>query len=600
MTAYMNTPQQNTWGTKYVGWGGLNVEDLEYKITPTQSPDLLNVRIKNGTFGKRRGQEWYSDELEAIYSMFVFKEVLYIHAGTHFYKQIGIVNDLATFETIGSVSAQKGQFFAFNNHLYYLNGIDYKTLSDTEFVDVEPYIPNVIINRSANKEDGTLTNNYNRLGSGFKNSFHGDGNEYKFILTAKNLDSTAVTATVDGVDKVENTDFTVDRTNGIVTFKSAPPDGTNNVVITAYKTDQEYIDSIKNCKFAIAYGGENNSRIFVGGSGANYYFSDVLDPTYFPEQNFSPVGNNSGDITGFGEQYDVLVVFTDRETYGVEYQTKEDGTAYFTQVLINGTVGCDCPYTIQMIQNRLTWLTTYKGVCTMVSTTIEDERNIIPISRNINPKLLNESNLKKAISIDYDENYMLCVNGNAYSWNYGVAPYSYTGNTVEDARALAWFLYDNIQSNCFAETDTEFLYARGNRIVKFIELLSDFGEAIKAHYQTPAIDFDRIDYLKTISKMFVSVRGDIASRIYVTYMYDNKDKEEEKPLILGGELWSDFSPDTFSIEGNARFAQTFMRKCKIKKVRNFSVMFYNENDNQDMNISEVELYYTYAKVDKGG
>ena len=192
-------------------------------------------------------------------------------------------------------------------------------------------------------------------------------------------------------------------TKGIVTFKTAPADGTNNVVITAYKTDQEYIDSIKKCKFAISYGGANNSRIFIGGNGANYYFSDVLDPTYFPEQNYSPVGNNSGDITGFGEQYDVLVVFTNRETYGVEYQVKDDGTGYFTQVLINGRVGCDCPNTIQLIQNRLTWLTTYDGVCTMVSTSIEDERNIMPISRNVNPKLLKEANLKQAVSIDYDE-----------------------------------------------------------------------------------------------------------------------------------------------------------------------------------------------------
>ena len=596
----MSTPQQNTWGTKYCGWGGINLEDLDYKITPTQSPDLLNVRIKNGTFGKRRGQEWYSNELENIYSMFMFKEVLYVHAGTHFYKQTGVENELATFEQIGTVSAQKGQFFAFNNHLYYLNGIDYMTLTDDGFTDVVPYIPNIIINRAAGKEDGTLTNNYNRLGSGFKNSFHGDGTETKFILTTKGLDSTKVTATVDGVDKVETTDFTVDRDKGIVTFKTAPADGTNNVVITAYKTDQEYIDTIKKCKFAITYGGENNSRIFIGGSGANYYFSDVLDPTYFPEQNYSPVGNNSGDITGFGEQYDVLVVFTNRETYGVEYQTRDDGTAYFTQVLINGRVGCDCPGTIQLIQNRLTWLTTYDGVCTMVSTSIEDERNIMPISRNVNPKLLKEANLKQAVSIDYDENYMLCVNGNAYSWNYGVSPYSHTGNTVEDARNLAWFLYDNINASSFVETDTEFLYARDNRIVKFIEVLSDFGNAINAYYQTPALDFDRIDYLKTISKMFVSIRGDVASRIYITYMYDDNDKEEEHPLMLAGQLWSALSMDTFSIEGNTRFAQTFMRKCKIKKVRNFSVRFYNNEDNQDMNISEVMLYYTYAKRDKGG
>ena len=371
-------------------------------------------------------------------------------------------------------------------------------------------------------------------------------------------------------------------------------------MITAYKTEQNYIDTIKHCKFAKSYGGENNSRMFLCGSGAYYYYSDVLDCTYFPEQNYSPVGNNSGDITGFGEQFDVLVVFTDHETYGVEYHTDKEGVGYFTQININGTIGCDCPNTIQLVQNKLTWCTTYGGAYTMVSTAIEDERNIMPISRNINPKLLKEPNLKDSVSIDVDENYMISVNGHVYSWNYGVSPYSYSGNSVEDSKRLAWFYYENIPANCFIKVGEETYYARHNRLVHFEDNLTDFGEPIKAHYETPALNFDRIDYLKTVSKMFVSVRGDRASRIYCTYKYDNTDKEEIEPLVLGDELWTNFSPDNFSIEGSARYAQTFRRKCKLKKFRFLSIYFQNIYDNQDMNISELALYYRYAKIDKGG
>ena len=69
------------------------------------------------------------------------------------------------------------------------------------------------------------------------------------------LDATTVTVTVNGVAKVEGVDFTVNRTTGVVTFSVAPASGTNNVIITAYKTDQADIDSILNCLSVQAFGG---------------------------------------------------------------------------------------------------------------------------------------------------------------------------------------------------------------------------------------------------------------------------------------------------------------------------------------------------------
>lgn len=595
----MQQVQPNVFKTENPGWGGLNVEDLEFKMGATQSPDMLNLRVRNGMLGKRLGQQWYSAELGTIYAMFRFHEMLYIHAGAYFYKQTDYNGELYTFTQIGSCSEQKGQFFAFNNHLYYINGIDYKVFDDT-FKDVEPYVPNIVINRIPSGESGDLADNYNRLGSGFKNTFSADGESKEYVLTDKDLDDTEVIVVVDGVTKTLTTDYTVDRTTGKVTFVTAPSKGTNNVEITAYKTEQEYIDSIRKCKFAISYGGENNSRIFIGGSGANYYFSGVLDPTYFPENNYSPVGNNSGDITGFGEQYDTLIVFTERETYAVEYYTDDDGLGRFTQTLVNAKVGCDCPNTIQLVQNRLVWLTTYGGVYTMVSTAIEDERNIMPISRNINKKLLREPNLKQSVSVDFQENYMVCVNDHVYTWNYGITPYSFSGNVQQDAYVLAWFYYNNINANCFVGIDDKLLYGRENRIVEFTEDRKDFDYPIESYYYTPAYDFDSIDYLKTAQKMFVSVRGDVSTRLDMTYYYDSSVKEEDEPIIMPARLWSDFSLINFSLEGAVKYAKTYMKKIKIKKFRNLSIKFYNNHLDMDMNLAELAIYYTYAKLDKGG
>jgi hypothetical protein len=83
----------------------------------------------------------------------------------------------------------------------------------------------------------------------YVNGFSGNGTTTTFNLSAPNLDATAVTAKVDGVDKVETTDFTVNRTTGSITFITAPATGTQNIVVTFYKTDQPYYITSKMSTF---------------------------------------------------------------------------------------------------------------------------------------------------------------------------------------------------------------------------------------------------------------------------------------------------------------------------------------------------------------
>ena len=195
------------------------------------------------------------------------------------------------------------------------------------------------------------------------------------------MDAAVFTVTVNGVEKTLTTHYTEDHANGKVIFTEAgkPPAGQNNVEIKAYKTDAESIAKIMGCKYMIAYGGENNSRLFMGGNGTGkYYYSDALDHTYFPEQNYNIAGSDSSEITGFGEQYNILAVFNEEATFGVTYSFV-NGKVSFPQTTINPDIGCDCPGTIELVNNRLTWLNSKKGPVLMVSTANEDERNILPI-----------------------------------------------------------------------------------------------------------------------------------------------------------------------------------------------------------------------------
>jgi hypothetical protein len=71
---------------------------------------------------------------------------------------------------------------------------------------------------------------------------------------------------INNVAYTEGSGLTVDRGNGRITFSSAPSTGTNNVIITAGKTVSGFPEKIKNCTFSIAFGGSNDTRMFLSGN----------------------------------------------------------------------------------------------------------------------------------------------------------------------------------------------------------------------------------------------------------------------------------------------------------------------------------------------
>ena len=56
------------------GIGGLNLKDLEYEQDPNQTPYMLNMMYRNGSFGKRYGQKFFFDTeiSETIHDTFYF------------------------------------------------------------------------------------------------------------------------------------------------------------------------------------------------------------------------------------------------------------------------------------------------------------------------------------------------------------------------------------------------------------------------------------------------------------------------------------------------------------------------------------------------
>ena len=610
------------------GSGGLNIQDLDYLLPVKQSPNMM---YKNGVFGKRYGQQHFARVLpNAVLAMIFYKGDLIVQGTDKIFK-ISPPNTEAT--QILTVTNKRVTFFIFNRILYMLSVDGYWQYDGTTAKAVEPYIPDIMIVCNPDGTGGELTDyNYNMIGAGFRVGFNGDGTSTVYHLPkqkdesgndlsldpfdpnepvgAGNMPVKVIIGTTEYVEGTA-TNFTVDRTNYTVTFTSAPPSGTDNVFITAYVTNTGYINKIYKCKYAVSYGGNNNSHLFLAGGGdSKYYYSDAFDASYFPEMNYAAVGATEDDITGFGLQYNVLIIFKPREIFSVNYAFSTDTTGRETMLLasqpVNNEIGCDMPYTIQYIDNRLTWGNTIHGICTLCSTNIIDERNVRAISRNINggdrePGLLSEANLQNALSADYDGKYMVFVNGNAYVWDYRNAPFSESlkQSIDESAKATAWYKWSKVGDNTITAlaVSEKFYYGIGSHINIFTDDLNDFGtRAITAYYQTPLFDFQAFESLKTIKKAFFEVRGDTAAKIRITYITDDNPMGEVDPedIEIPGILWENFSWNSFGWSIMS-YAKTFARKCSVKKVLLFGVLLENNEFNRDLTVSGIKLKYTIVK-----
>ena len=577
------------------GSGGINLKDLEFELNPNQSPSMLNMIYRNGHLCKRYGQKVYQTLNKRINEIGYFGGNVYLANGDGIYK--GDLNDGKLFELSNEdTNLIRTPFFCFNRKIYYYDGTFNCHSIDggnAEWETEKTYIPDICINR---KPDGTyhdLIEEYNLLGSAFKNTFHGDGTSTVYHLTDKNLDNIKpIVEVINGTVP----EYTFDITKGTVTFSTAPEKGTNNVVITAYKTvlEERFFPD-----YFISYGGNNNSRMFYGGCGnGKIYYSDVLDATYVPASNWFQVGNDEEDVTGFGEQYDTLMVFKPREIFAIEYYIDSNNVGAFQMKLVNSEIGCDAPKSIQLINNQLVWLSSTNGVCTLVSTAIEDERNVRIISRNIEGYngLILESKLKEAVSVDYDNKYMLAVNGKVFVWDYLMTPYTNTGKLDNDAKRLAWFIFDNMNVEIFIKTNNNLFYASENKIIKMVEALNDFGEPINAYYKTPFLQFGAVPYLKTVKNIYVQTLADNAVQIDMTYFTEESPlgEKEAEPIRIYDKIWHSFKWNTFGWQFT-NIANTFRRKCSLKKIQMCSVLFENNEADKDMGISHISFQYMIVK-----
>ena len=590
--------------------GGLNIRDLDYRLKNDESPEMMNLMWRNGVLNGRDGQVWVSDtEIGTAHTMYerLFHGNLFAHIDDKLY-QMNPFEDIAWTEVLSGVPEIRGTFFQYDSRLYYKTKgayvqIDYDSIAGTfSAANVDGYVPVIVINASPSNGSGTLYQPENRIQSKKLVKYNAEENVTLYRLPVSPVDA-VTSVVVDGEKLTEGTDYTVDLVSGAVTFTTAPPvtnPKTNNTVwITYAKANTDAYNSIMDCRYAATYGGTGALCVVFGGCEAqpNAYFWNVnniaMDASYFPFSQYQLAGSSDDMITGFGKQQSYLVIFKHSSVGRTIMKTETvDGrlTVDLPYVPINDKIGCDLPWTIQLIDNNLVWCNTEQGVHTLKDSSSAYENNIECISSKVNGSkeklaLLNDVRSGGVVaSADDTRRYWLCVNGHVWLWDYENTEY----------RNPSWYYFTNIRGVAFAsELDDLWHIDAGGRVTHFERTaFADYGEGIHKRYRFATQFFGGYDRLKNVNSVIITLRSDTNSETELMYITDY---EKRKDLTnLSTRVWRlvprNLAQRSLSAIG---FGAAFRRRPLCRRVRHFTMRLDNNGVGEDLAIVSAQVFYNY-------
>jgi len=652
------TISDNVYGTRYPAPtqrvlnfsmlnGGLNLWELDYRLDANQSPDCVNVYWDDGCLSSRKGQNYYFNEISELNFVDCYNRlwqgVYIVHKGTNLYKIVPPVAPATTptqTSIFSGLTTNKGAgFFVFGDKLYYLGGGKYiQITTGLVATEVVPYIPVVVINRTPAGTGGDLYQPENRIARGKEIWFTSDGTSANYSLPYSDLDDDTVgvkvftynssTEVYEWIDYTEVPDvsqatgnvFGVDRTDGIVTFKTAPaqsdPQVLNNVKIVCYQKAEEgseqkkAIDNIMKCTTGIVFGATNDLAIVLGGTPdqPNAYFwsgndSTGLNPGYFPYDYYNLASGDANQyITGFGKQQNMLIIFLERAIGKSSFGSQTiDGRDYLTLPYypVNDSIGCDIKGSIQLVQNNLVFANSYGGVYVLADTSAANENNVIRISRNINGDDTRNGLLadlvqsdKNVASWDDQQRYWLVVNGHAYLWDYTIKSY----NSAEGK--LSWFYFTNINAKAPVQRHDDICYFdAGGSIVEFVTEFADFGQIIPRKYAFSAQSFGTYEVLKDVLKIIFTVRSDTDSAMTITYKTDHETRTDLTPIRAWGYRITPRNLSHRSLRPII-FNLSAVRVPRCYHIRHFQMILTNNTIYSDMSLVNAQVIYRYSREDR--
>ena len=523
-----------------------------------------------------------------------------IHSGTVLYEWSNFPSE-PTSETLKQLYAdmnnKRSKYNKLDSKLYINDGKNYLVYDGTILKKVkdEAFVPRTTISRTAgNMGGGETLQDVNLLQPKRINSFVGDGTSKIFYLDAQNIDSTTVTVTVDNKKQTENSNFTVDRVNGKVTFNTAPSkpnlSGEDNVFITFSKTISGYEDRINKCTKALLF---DNRMFFTGNPDfPNAVFhSELNNPAYISDLSYYEDGSSDSSITGMTVGNNVLWIFKnlDQNNANVFYHEPtldlEHGKIYPTK---QGNVSVGCYVDSTNFQDDIVYLSRY-GLEGISTEKIDSKQAIAHRSFMVDVKMTNENNYKDAMMTEYQGYLLILVNGKIYLAD------SRQKYANLDSFGYEWFYWDftDINPILLKEYNDKLYIGTDNGSIFILEGTNDNGKTIISYWTTPMDNFGYNNQLKTTNK-----RGGLAKIKTIPNglikIARRTDKSSEYKYTTRK------SANGFSFESldfrNFSFITTdksyVLYKIKEKKLNELSLKFYSDEKDKPFGIfsSTIEAF----------
>lgn len=584
----------------YTDFKGVDFLNEPSLVAVTRSPDALNVwKNYRDTEGscietrpglKKIGQ--IGNKINGIYVYSSFKAI--VHSGSNLYEwnnfptkpddeHLKILYDDMNVQT-------KASFNKISNKLYINDGKTYLVYNGEDVkkvVDDEPFIPTTTISRKAgNIGGGEVLQDVNILTPKRKNTFLGDGTSKDFYLDAQNIDSTEVEAIVNDVELKEDTDFTVDRIKGKVTFNEIPSEpnlsGYDNVVIIFSKTVEGYSDRINKCKKCLIF----DNRLFYTGNPQfpnAIFHSELKNPQYISDLSYYEDGSSNSAITDMVVGNNVLWVFKDLDqnnsnVFYHEYQLDEEQGKYYPSKQGNVATGCYAGST--NFQDDIVYLSRY-GLEGISTDNLNSRQIISHRSSLVDSKMVNENDYENAVMTEYRGYLLILVNGKVFLAD---SKQKFANLNSFEYEWFYWNL-DKINPNIIKEYNDDLYIGTKDGNIYLLDGTNDNGEVISSYWTTPMDNFGYDNQLKTTNK-----RGGIAKIKTIpngiVKIARNTDKSNsykyttEKSSTGFSFLNIDFNNFSF-ITSNKSY---LVYKIKEKKINELSLKFYSDEKDRPFGI----------------
>ena len=588
--------------------GGINLWDPDYRLKPNESPEIKNLLWRNGMLCSRKGQAYVFDTAlgqgYAAYPRF-WHGCIFAHIGDGIYC---FRENEMTYELLCTgVPAVRGTFFTYSDKLYYKTTGAYKEISavyenDTwtfTAASVYPYEPVILINASPSTGAGDLYQPENRLSSRktvWYNAVNGS-RTYSLPVIANRV----TYVEVDGVHMTQG--WSYDRQNGKVIFQTAPPvtdPPTNNTVRITYElSNPEAQKSIMDCRYAAVFGGTGELCVVMAGSEdqPNAYFwsgnSNIkMDASYFPMEQVQLASSTEERITGFGKQQDNLIIFKEGSVGKTTLGTQTINDRIFIDlpyVPINPSIGCDLPWSIQLVENNLVFANR-AGIYMILDTTSANENNIVGISRKVNGSAERPGYLADVSSVDEDlvcsvddgTHYYLTVNEHTWAWNYELSSW----------KDPSWFFLTNTNAVALVQEGGVIFHINGQgQVTELLSFYNDYGSPIERLYRFPTMNFGSYDNRKNVNSVIVTLGAYEVQNTELWYLTDYETRKDLTNLQVVNNAVYDANRVVGTRPDSSRVPAVFRRRPMCRRILHFTMKLVNSNLNEDFELVGAQVFY---------